>query len=195
MNSPANPYVSRAGLKLDSVAGRLGLNFKNKTVLDVGSSTGGFTDYALRHGATRVIAVDAGTQQLHSSLRSNPKIELHEKTDIRDFVIGQKVDIVLADVSFISLRAVLPKIIGLCPEGAQIVALVKPQFEARAEELNRGVVKNDSIRRRIFKDFESWSKNYFTIKSKADSEVAGASGNQERFYLLMPAKSKPTIDF
>jgi 23S rRNA (cytidine1920-2'-O)/16S rRNA (cytidine1409-2'-O)-methyltransferase len=195
MNSPANPYVSRAGLKLDSVAGRLGLNFKNKTVLDVGSSTGGFTDYALRHGATRVIAVDAGTQQLHSSLRSNPKIELHEKTDIRDFVIGQKVDIVLADVSFISLRAVLPKIIELCPEGAQIVALVKPQFEARAEELNRGVVKNDSIRRRIFKDFESWSKNYFTIKSKADSEVAGASGNQERFYLLMPAKSKPTIDF
>jgi 23S rRNA (cytidine1920-2'-O)/16S rRNA (cytidine1409-2'-O)-methyltransferase len=195
MNSPANPYVSRAGLKLDSVAGRLGLNFKNKTVLDVGSSTGGFTDYALRHGATRVIAVDAGTQQLHSSLRSNPKIELHEKTDIRDFVTGQKVDIVLADVSFISLRAVLPKIIELCPEGAQIVALVKPQFEARAEELNRGVVKNDSIRRRIFKDFESWSKNYFTIKSKADSEVAGASGNQERFYLLMPAKSKPTIDF
>jgi 23S rRNA (cytidine1920-2'-O)/16S rRNA (cytidine1409-2'-O)-methyltransferase len=194
MNSPANPYVSRAGLKLDSVAGRLGLNFKNKTVLDVGSSTGGFTDYALRHGATRVIAVDAGTQ-LHSSLRSNPKIELHEKTDIRDFVIGQKVDIVLADVSFISLRAVLPKIIELCPEGAQIVALVKPQFEARAEELNRGVVKNDSIRRRIFKDFESWSKNYFTIKSKADSEVAGASGNQERFYLLMSAKSKPTIDF
>jgi 23S rRNA (cytidine1920-2'-O)/16S rRNA (cytidine1409-2'-O)-methyltransferase len=195
MNSPANPYVSRAGLKLDSVAGRLGLNFKNKTVLDVGSSTGGFTDYALRHGATRVIAVDAGTQQLHSSLRSNPKIELHEKTDIRDFVTGQKVDIVLADVSFISLRAVLPKIIELCPEGAQIVALVKPQFEARAEELNRGVVKNDSIRRRIFKDFEGWSKNYFTIKSKADSEVAGASGNQERFYLLMPAKSKPTIDF
>jgi 23S rRNA (cytidine1920-2'-O)/16S rRNA (cytidine1409-2'-O)-methyltransferase len=195
MNSPANPYVSRAGLKLDSVAGRLGLNFKNKTVLDVGSSTGGFTDYALRHGAARVIAVDAGTQQLHSSLRSNPKIELHEKTDIRDFMTGQKIDIVLADVSFISLRAVLPKIIGLCPEGAQIVALVKPQFEARAEELNRGVVKNDSIRRRIFKDFESWSKNYFTIKSKADSEVAGASGNQERFYLLMPAKSKPTIDF
>jgi 23S rRNA (cytidine1920-2'-O)/16S rRNA (cytidine1409-2'-O)-methyltransferase len=195
MNSPADPYVSRAALKLDSVARKLGLNFKNKTVLDVGSSTGGFTDYALRHGAARVIAVDAGTEQLHPSLRSNPKIELHEKTDIRDFVTNLKIDIVLIDVSFTSLRGVLPKIIGLCPEDVQIIALLKPQFEVGAEELNRGVVKNDSIRRRIFKDFESWSKNYFTIKSKADSEVAGAGGNQERFFLLVPAKSKHTIDF
>src|SRR5882757_10119726 len=78
-------YVSRAGLKLASVADTLGIDFKNKAVLDVGSSTGGFTDYALRHGAKKVIAIDVGTDQLHPNLRNNPRIELHEKTDIRDF--------------------------------------------------------------------------------------------------------------
>jgi len=182
-------YVSRAGLKLASVADILGLQFKDKTVLDVGSSTGGFTDYALRQGAKKVYAVDVGTDQLHPSLRGNKQIELHEKTDIRDFYVTDKIDIVVIDVSFISLREVLPHIYNyLCNSDTQIVAMVKPQFEAGKDQINKGVIKNDSIRRKILKDFEDWSRTFFSITSKRDSDVSGAKGNQERFYLLKPLK-------
>src|SRR5882672_8568104 len=96
----AEQYVSRAALKLESVAATLNLDFKAKTVLDVGSSTGGFTDYALRKGARKVIAVEVGTNQLHPSLRGDKRIELHEQTDIRDFKTDEKIDLVVADVSF-----------------------------------------------------------------------------------------------
>ncbi len=180
-----NQYVSRAGLKLESVAKILKLDFRDKIVIDVGSSTGGFTDYAIRNGAQKVYAVDVGTDQLHSSLRSNPKIEIHEKTDIRDFYLEKKPNIVLIDVSFISLRDILPHISkNLANETTEIVAMVKPQFEAGKRQANKGVIKNDSIRRQILKDFEEWSREYFMITNKRDSDVAGAKGNQERFYLL-----------
>jgi 23S rRNA (cytidine1920-2'-O)/16S rRNA (cytidine1409-2'-O)-methyltransferase len=177
-------YVSRAALKLASVVDKFGLDFKDKVVLDVGSSTGGFTDYALRHGADKVIAVDVGTEQLHSSLRTDSRIELHEKTDIRDFALTEKPDIVLIDVSFISLRQVLPAIATLSDGQTQIVAMLKPQFEAGEKDINKGIIKNDSIRRQILKDFELWAKTQFIVKNKADSEVAGAKGNLERFYSL-----------
>jgi 23S rRNA (cytidine1920-2'-O)/16S rRNA (cytidine1409-2'-O)-methyltransferase len=177
-------YVSRAALKLASVAEKLKLNFKNMTVLDVGSSTGGFTDYALRHGAKKVIAVEVGTKQLHATLQGNPKIELHEQTDIRDFITNSQIDIVLADVSFISLREILPSIARLSSGDTQIAAMVKPQFEAGMKDINKGVVKNDALRRKILKGFEDWVKKGFKIIDKADSEVSGAKGNLERFYLL-----------
>lgn len=176
-------YVSRAGLKLASVAKLLGVNFKDATVLDVGSSTGGFTDYALQHGANMVVAVDVGTDQLHPSLHGHQKIELHEKTDIRDFATSHLIDIVVIDVSFISLRDILPSVARIAPN-AQVVAMVKPQFEAGRNQVNKGVIKNDSIRRQILRDFEVWSKDLFTIVDKRDSEVAGTKGNRERFYLL-----------
>jgi 23S rRNA (cytidine1920-2'-O)/16S rRNA (cytidine1409-2'-O)-methyltransferase len=184
-------YVSRAGLKLASVANLLHLDLKDKTVLDVGSSTGGFTDYALQHGAKKVYAVDVGTEQLHPSLRGNTRIELHEKTDIRNFHLKTKPDIIVIDVSFISLRDILPHLAkSLSSEKTQIVAMVKPQFEAQRRQLgSSGVIKNDTIRRHILKDFEAWTKQYFVIKDKADSEVSGARGNKERFYLLA-VKSK-----
>lgn len=186
-------YVSRAGLKLASVAKLLGLNFKDKIILDVGSSTGGFTDYALQHGAKKVYAVDVGTDQLHPSLQGHPQIELHEKTDIRDFYLKQPVDIVVIDVSFISLREILPHIAReLADAHTQIAAMVKPQFEAGREHTNKGVIKNDAIRRQILKDFEAWTKDYFVIKDKRDSEVAGAKGNQERFYLLTLNRNSTT---
>lgn len=181
----AEQYVSRAALKLASVAQPLKLNFKAKTVLDVGSSTGGFTDYALRHGAAKVIAVDVGSDQLHPSLRSHPRIELHEKTDIRDFKTEQPIDLVLADVSFISLREILPAVAKQCGPRTQLAVMVKPQFEAGQSNLkHKGVVKNDKMRRQILKDFESWARQHFVIVAKADSAVSGAQGNQERFYLL-----------
>lgn len=178
-------YVSRAGLKLASVAKVLGVEFEDKVVLDVGSSTGGFTDYALQHGAKFVYAVDVGTDQLHKELQGNPKIELHEKTDIRDFTPTETPDVVVMDVSFISLREILPHIAHISDTPTQVVAMVKPQFEAARGQLgSSGVVKNDRMRREILKDFEMWVKDLFIIAEKADSEVAGAHGNRERFYLL-----------
>lgn len=177
-------YVSRAGLKLASVANALKLNFTDKTVLDVGSSTGGFTDYALQHGAKKVVAVDVGTDQLHPSLAGDSRIELHEKTDIRDFTPPDTVDIVVMDVSFISLRELLPHIANIAGSNTQVVAMLKPQFEAGKQQINKGVIKNDSVRRQILKDFETWVKQRFVIVDKCDSEVSGAKGNHERFYLL-----------
>lgn len=177
-------YVSRAGLKLASVAQKLHLNFTEKTVLDVGSSTGGFTDYALQHGAIKVLAVDVGTNQLHPSLHGDKRIELHEQTDIRKFVTSTPIDIVVIDVSFISLRDILPSVANSVNKKALIVAMVKPQFEAGKGQVNKGVIKNDHMRRDILKDFEYWVRDGFVVLDKADSEVAGAKGNLERFYLL-----------
>jgi 23S rRNA (cytidine1920-2'-O)/16S rRNA (cytidine1409-2'-O)-methyltransferase len=180
-------YVSRAGLKLASVAKLLNVRFKDAVVLDVGSSTGGFTDYALQNGAVKVFAVDVGTDQLHPSLQDNEKIELHEKTDIRDFTLTpeNRPNVVVIDVSFISLREILPHIAkNLSNKQTQIIAMVKPQFEAGRNQTNKGVIKNDAVRRDILKDFEFWAKELFVIKDKRDSEVAGSKGNRERFYLL-----------
>jgi 23S rRNA (cytidine1920-2'-O)/16S rRNA (cytidine1409-2'-O)-methyltransferase len=179
-------YVSRAALKLASVAEVLHLTFNDKVVLDVGSSTGGFTDYALRHGARKAIDVEVGTNQLHPSLRDDPRIELHEQTDIRDIAVVSSVpDVVVIDVSFISLRDILPHIVKLSGAQTEVIAMVKPQFEAQQSSVkHKGVIKNDRIRREILKDFENWVTAYFRILDKADSSVAGAKGNQERFYKL-----------
>ena len=192
-------YVSRAGLKLASVSKALKLDFRDKVVLDVGSSTGGFTDYAVQNGAKKVYAVDVGTNQLHPKLRSDEKVELYEKTDIRlvqvtrgeaapaefNEVILKTPDIILIDVSFISLRDILPHIANnLSDENTQIVAMLKPQFEAGKGQTNKGVIKNEAIRRKILHDFEIWSRQYFVIKNKRDSDVMGEKGNRERFYLL-----------
>lgn len=178
-------YVSRAALKLKSAAETFELDFTGKTVLDVGSSTGGFTEYALEHGAAKVIAVDVGTEQLHPSLRTDLRIELHEKTDIRDFTTPDHIDLVVGDVSFISLREILPHVMTLVDSRADIVAMVKPQFEAGQSDLkHKGVIKNDRMRRDILKDFEGWAQTRFKTLQKADSEVPGSKGNVERFYLL-----------
>ena len=182
-------YVSRAGLKLASVAEYFHLNFQDKTVLDIGSSTGGFTDYSLRHGAKKVFAVDVGTDQLHPSLRPNQKIVLHEKTDIRDFYADEVIDIIVGDVSFISLREILPHVAeNLMNTNTILVAMVKPQFEAGRHQVNKGIIKNDKVRRQILSDFEDWARKYFVVLDKKDSEVAGSKGNLERFYKLKLAK-------
>jgi ftsJ-like methyltransferase len=182
-------YVSRAGLKLASVAEYFHLNFQDKIVLDIGSSTGGFTDYSLRHGAKKVFAVDVGTDQLHPSLRPNPKIALYEKTDIRDFYADEAIDIIVGDVSFISLREILPHVAeNLMNSDTVLIAMVKPQFEAGRHQVNKGIIKNDKVRRQILSDFEDWARKYFVVLDKKDSEVAGSKGNLERFYKLKLAK-------
>ena len=178
-------YVSRAALKLASISERFGLSFKSKTVLDVGSSTGGFTDYALKHGASLVIAVDVGTDQLHHSLLGNKSIELHEKTDIRDFQTDKKIDMIVADVSFVSLTKILPSLVKFAGKNTEFVMMCKPQFEAGKNQTNKGIIKNSAIRRQILKEFENWLiLNRFKVLDKADSQVAGTKGNVERFYKL-----------
>lgn len=179
-------YVSRGGFKLESIADRLGLNFHAKTVLDVGSSTGGFSDYALQHGASKVVAVDIGKDQLEGSLRLNPNIELHEQTDIKSInKLSTKINIILIDVSFTSVKPILNHLLQLINDpDCLIVAMVKPQFEAGNASKHKGVIKNKSLRREILKDFETWAKNKYKILDKADSEVPGEKGNIERFYKL-----------
>jgi 23S rRNA (cytidine1920-2'-O)/16S rRNA (cytidine1409-2'-O)-methyltransferase len=178
-------FVSRAGEKLNSVVEPLMLDFTGKLVLDVGSSTGGFSELALRRGAKKVIAVELGTNQMHPRLREDSRIELHEKTDIRVFTTDQHIDMVVIDVSFVSLREILPAVNKLSKPTTTIVAMVKPQFEAAISGLkHKGVIKNNHMRRQILKDFENWCRTNFVIEAKADSKVAGAKGNVERFYVL-----------
>jgi 23S rRNA (cytidine1920-2'-O)/16S rRNA (cytidine1409-2'-O)-methyltransferase len=178
-------YVSRGGLKLESVAETLELDFKDKIVLDVGSSTGGFSDYALQHGAKHIIAVERGVKQMHSRLKLDKRIDLLEKTDIRDLKkLNHTPDMVVIDVSFVSLRQILPAVGRLVPKTADIVAMVKPQFESSDEQKHEGIIKNDRIRRDILKNFEEWVKQQFVVYKKADSGLSGATGNLERFYLL-----------
>lgn len=178
-------YVGRAALKLKSADQAFQIDWRDKVVLDVGSSTGGFTQYALLHGAAKVIAVDVGTDQLHSSLRGDQRIELHEKTDIRDYRTDERIDIVVGDVSFISLREILPHISTLITPDTIVIAMVKPQFESRQSNIkHKGVIKNDRMRREILKDFETWVQKMYKIIDKKDSDVAGSKGNIERFYVL-----------
>jgi len=201
-------YVGRAALKLKSADEIFRLDFRGKTVLDVGSSTGGFTQYVLLHGAKRVVAVDVGTDQLHPTLRADPRIELYEKTDIRNIwlsgydshdqkpefqnkvvVVDGPIDAVVIDVSFISLREILPHIIHLISSNTLVLAMVKPQFEAGHSDIkHKGVIKNDRMRREVLKDFEMWVQKLFKVVDKADSEVAGSKGNVERFYMLRRLK-------
>ncbi len=185
-----NQYVSRAAYKLESVATVFKLDFKNKTVLDVGSSTGGFSDYALQHGASRVIAVEKGTNQMDQFLRLNPKIELHEKTDIRAFKTSLLIDLALIDVSFVSLKDILPSVAKLVGPSGLIAAMAKPQFETRdTAKKHKGVIKNEHMRRELLKELELWMKQRFVIKAKADSQISGVKGNLERFYLLKVTKT------
>ena len=190
--------VSRAEEKLAGVAEAFSYSFKDKVVLDIGSSTGGFTEYALKHGAKKVIAIEKGTNQMKEPLRFDPRVELHEKTDIFDVKIGDHVgnskievkiqapDVILADVSFISLTKVLAYAkIQLTRKNTDFFVMLKPQFEARPDQLIKGVVKNEKMRREIIKGFEAWLRaRGFVIKNKRDSAVPGRNGNIERFYLL-----------
>ncbi len=180
-------YVSRGGHKISSVADKFNLQLRGRVVLDVGSSTGGFTDFALQQGADKIIAVDAGTNQLHESLRSNPKIELHEQTDIREIdVVSNRINYVFIDVSFISIREVLVHLPKIIDQDTQVIAMVKPQFETASGHMkHRGIIKNETIRRQILKQFEEWVHKSYRIVAKADSQVRGDKGNRERFYQLI----------
>lgn len=182
----AENNVSRAEEKLASAVRAFSYDFRGKTVLDIGSSTGGFTELALRRGAKKVVAVEIGTRQMKSPLRYDPRIDLHEKTDIFDFHTTEHFDAIVADVSFVSLKKVILYVAeNLASLDTDLLFMLKPQFEARRDQLTRGVVKNEHIRREIIKDFESFLRTqHIRIEGKHDNSLAGRSGNIERFYLL-----------
>ena len=181
--SAVNPYVSRAALKLVGANKKFKVDFDGKVVLDIGSSTGGFTHYALMHGAKKVIAVDVGTNQMHPSVSADERVELHEKTDIREFACRRHIDIVVCDVSFVSLRLIIPSVLKLVNPDAKLILMCKPQFEAGKRHVNKGVIKNESIRRKILADFEAWLKTMVVVLDKVDSDTPGEKGNVERFFL------------
>lgn len=185
--------VGRAELKLREAAEAFDYDFRGKTVLDIGSSTGGFTEYALRRGAKKVIAIEKGTRQMKAPLRFDPRVELREKTDFLEVEERLAVETVLADVSFVSLRQILAHAQRILPREVDYLVMLKPQFEARPDQLVKGVVKNERMRREIIKDFENWLKlKGLVVIKKRDNETVGKVGkNQERFYFLK-LKSKPT---
>lgn len=179
---------NRGYYKIEGAVRAFNFDFRNKTVLDIGSSTGGFTELALEHGAKKVIAIEKGTNQMKAPLRFDSRIDLHEKTDIFDFKLSpeDKPDVIVADVSFLSLRKILKYAKNhLIKQETDFLVMLKPQFEARPDQLNRGIVKNEKIRREIITDFEKWLKeNHFIIYKKRDNELRGKNGNLERFYFL-----------
>lgn len=187
-------YVSRGGDKLASVAEEFELDFSGKVVLDVGSSTGGFTDFCLQNGAAKVYAVDVGTNQLAYKLRQDDRVVVIEQTDVRDVSIGsdpaqgptliERADIAVIDASFISLTKILPAVAELVD--GPIVAMAKPQFEADKPTADKfkGVISDEKVRKAILDRLETAIKEDFKILKSADSAVHGAQGNIEHFYLL-----------
>ena len=183
-NSQAS--ILRVYQKIEGAARTFNFDFRDKTVLDIGSSTGGFTAYALNSGAAKVIAVEKGTNQMQRPLRYDERIDLHEKTDIFTFKPAKRPDVIVADISFLSLTKILSYArLHLATRGTDFLVMLKPQFEARPSDLTRGVVKNETIRRRIIKDFEFWLKSHhYVIIKKHDNDLKGKTGNRERFYWL-----------
>lgn len=178
------PWVSRGALKLDAARVNWEIDFHNKIVLDVGASTGGFTEVALANGAKKVYCVDVGVGQLHSSLVNNPSIVNIEKTHIRELTrhqVDEKIDLIVVDVSFISLEKIFPFCVSFLKEGGQLVALIKPQFEVGKENVGKGgIVKKKDLYPEVLQKITRIGKeNQLNRVGWMDSPILGGDGNQE----------------
>lgn len=179
-----HPWVSRGGIKLAHAIDHFALDVTGMTAMDVGSSTGGFTDVLLTKGAARVYAVDSGTNQLAWKLRSDPRVIVHEQTSARILTaahIPEAVDIIVCDASFISLAKVLERPISFARPGAHLVALIKPQFEAGREEVGKGgVVRDPAIHARVCEEVSAWLTGQgWTVVGVTASPITGPQGNIE----------------
>jgi 23S rRNA (cytidine1920-2'-O)/16S rRNA (cytidine1409-2'-O)-methyltransferase len=178
-------FVSRGGEKLDAALEHFGIDVSGRRALDAGASTGGFTDCLLQRGAKEVVAVDVGYGQLHERLRADPRVVLHERTNVRTLdaaAIGGAVAIVVADLSFISLRTVAPALLACATGGADLVLLVKPQFEAGREEAARGkgVIRDPEVHERVIGEVASALEDLgAAIMGTVQSPITGADGNVE----------------
>lgn len=179
-----HPWVSRGGIKLAHALEEFGLDVTGAVAIDVGSSTGGFTDVLLTHGAAKVFAVDSGTNQLAWKLRQDPRVIVHEQTSARiltDAHITEPVDIIVCDASFIGLSKVLERPLTFARAGARLIALIKPQFEAgRAEVGKGGVVREPAVHSRVCDEVQAWLvENHWTVVGLTTSPITGPQGNVE----------------
>jgi len=185
-----NPFVSRGGLKLENALKRIPVSVKGLTCLDIGASTGGFTDCLLQYGAGKVYAVDVGYGQFDWSLRQDSRVKVIERTNIRNMsyeVINEKVDMLVADTSFISLKTVIPSAEKFMRDGTQILALIKPQFEAGKKNIGKGgVVKDPEIRKTVIENLKFFFKERgYQVNQVVPSPISGPKGNREYIISLI----------
>ncbi len=182
---PAHPYVSRGGIKLAGALELYPVEIEGHVCLDVGASTGGFTEVLLQNGASLVFAIDVGRSQLHASLHDHPRIVSMEETDIRAFEgkrLPARPDIVVIDVSFISLKAVLPVALSLAAAPMHLLALIKPQFEAERKHSKHGIIRNAMVHQEICDDIQAFATSLGCTDIQIfPSPIAGGDGNIEFF--------------
>ena len=192
--SEVERYVSRGGRKLEAALDAFAVDVTGLRCLDIGASTGGFTDCLLQHGAASVVAVDVGRGQLHQKLREDPRVTSMERTNARDLPALPPLDLFVADVSFISLRKVLPAVASRLPGRAPGVVLLKPQFEAGPADVPRGgVVRDEAVRRRVLHEFRQWAlAEGWEVVDSADCAITGDRGNREIVvHMRTPARPEP----
>jgi len=187
-----HPWVSRGGIKLDHALTHLGWDIAGAVAIDVGSSTGGFTDVMLNRGAARVYAVDSGTNQLAWKLRQDDRVIVHEQTSARVLTadhIPEPVDLIVCDASFIALSKVLPVPMAFAKAGARLVALIKPQFEAERHEVGKkGVVRDAVVHARVCTEVRDWlERSGWRVVETVESPITGPEGNVE--FLIAATKS------
>ena len=190
--------MGRGYVKLEKAIKSFNINIENKTAVDIGASTGGFTDYLLKHGAKKVYAVDVGNNQLHDSLRNDFRVMNIENTNFRyiDTSLFNDIDIVTVDVSFISLKYILPKIVEISHNNTDIIILIKPQFEAGKENVGKkGIVKDKKIHLDVLNNlYYSFKENNFNLIDIDYSPIKGAEGNIEYLaHLKMTGTEKDFI--
>jgi 23S rRNA (cytidine1920-2'-O)/16S rRNA (cytidine1409-2'-O)-methyltransferase len=182
---PAHPFVSRGGVKLTGALEQYPIEVEDHVCLDIGASTGGFTEVLLAAGASLVFSIDVGREQLHPSLRGHPKIVSMEATDIRSFEgkrLPMRPDVVVIDVSFISLKAVLPVALSLAAAPMHLLALIKPQFEAPRKHSKRGIIRDASVHQQVCDDIAAFVASLGCTGIKVfPSSIAGGDGNIEFF--------------
>ena len=196
-----HPYVSRGGLKLEKAIRFFDIDFKGKTMIDIGASTGGFTDCALQHGAERIYAVDVGYNQLDWSLRNDSRVEVMERTNFRYMTLAQlngvQPHLATIDVSFISLKLIMPPLLEILTNGGEIVALIKPQFEAGREKVGKsGVVRDSAIHVDVLTSVLTFAREMgFQLRGVTYSPITGGEGNIEFLaYWNKPKEGLSPID-
>lgn len=193
-------YVSRGAYKLDKAIKKFCIELEDKIAIDIGASTGGFTDIMLKNGCKKVYAIDVGHSQLEESLRVNSKVVNLEKTNFRYIntkVFVENIDFVSIDVSFISLSLILPKVSEICNNNTQIVALIKPQFEAGKKNVGKhGIVKDKKVHAKVIKDVYTYCENNdLHVLNLTFSPIAGGNGNIEYLVHLKSNKNNSTVSF
>jgi 23S rRNA (cytidine1920-2'-O)/16S rRNA (cytidine1409-2'-O)-methyltransferase len=189
------PYVSRGGEKLVNALDALGVEVRGRDAIDVGASTGGFTDVLLHRGAKRVLAVDVGYGQLHPKLRDDPRVTVLERTNARELIeLPFAPELVVCDVSFISVRTALPPVLRLAKPGWEALVLVKPQFEAGREDVGKGgVVRDQEVHRRVLREVAEAAGGWGgAVLAAVDSGLPGPKGNRE-FFLHLAQRPSPEL--